>query len=350
MNTRKPVILFLYTELAGYFLACVNELSNQAEVHIIHWPVNTDAPFQFDFSPKVMWHERDKLTDKQLANLASEISPDIIVCSGWVDKGYKAVAKSFRNKIPVVVCVDNQWRGSAKQRIAGTLSKVTVKPYFSHAWVPGSRQLQFVTKLGFNSNVVLTGFYCADVYRFEKMYNANNQRKTENFPKRFLYVGRYANEKGVRELWQAFQEIVDETKTGWELWCLGTGDVEGPKHPQIKHFGFVQPNELDYYVAQTGVFVLPSSFEPWGVVLQEYAAAGFPLIATKEVGATTTFLDDTINGVLLADSSVSEIRSGMKQIIDETDEELVKMGKASHEISKRISPEGWVRQLLSVQS
>ena len=42
-------ILFLYSELAGYFIACAKELG-RAEwveaVRIIHWPVNPEAPFE----------------------------------------------------------------------------------------------------------------------------------------------------------------------------------------------------------------------------------------------------------------------------------------------------------------
>ena len=44
----KPKIVFLYSEVAGYFLACAKELANSAEVLIVRWPVNSEAPFQFE--------------------------------------------------------------------------------------------------------------------------------------------------------------------------------------------------------------------------------------------------------------------------------------------------------------
>ena len=39
------------------------------------------------------------------------------------------------------------------------------------------------------------------------------------------------------------------------------------------------------YYRDADVFVLPSRSEPWGMVLNEAAAAGLPLVATEESGA-----------------------------------------------------------------
>ena len=50
MNNR-PLILFLYTEIANYFLACVKELHKSADVAIVRWAVNEEAPFSFEFHP-----------------------------------------------------------------------------------------------------------------------------------------------------------------------------------------------------------------------------------------------------------------------------------------------------------
>ena len=54
-------IVFLYTELAGYFLACINELTKRddVEVHIFRWPVNKEAPFNFNFNNKVKIYNRN---------------------------------------------------------------------------------------------------------------------------------------------------------------------------------------------------------------------------------------------------------------------------------------------------
>ena len=42
-------ILFLYTEIAGYTVACLNELrKSEVEIFLIRWSVNKEAPFYFN--------------------------------------------------------------------------------------------------------------------------------------------------------------------------------------------------------------------------------------------------------------------------------------------------------------
>lgn len=40
---------------------------------------------------------------------------------------------------------------------------------------------------------------------------------------------------------------------------------------------------------QCGVFILPSRIEPWGVVVHEFSAAGFPLLLSDQVGSAESF-------------------------------------------------------------
>lgn len=237
-------IVFLYTELAGYFLSCVNELSKKkkdVQVHIVRWPVNKEAPFNFNFSNSVTVYNRNELTEASLLELINAINPSIIYSSGWIDKGYLKVCKLYRDKIPVIVGFDNQWQGKIKQHIASLISFKKIHPYFNYCWVPGKPQYEFALRLGFKPKQILTGFYVADYHLFHGFYEKHIQAKNNNFPKRFIFVGRYYDFKGIEEMWQAFINLDKKLNISWELWCLGTGDIEPVKHPKIKHFGFVQP-------------------------------------------------------------------------------------------------------------
>lgn len=263
-------VVFLYTEIAGYFLACVEELAKSAEVLIVRWPVNKEAPFNFGANSSVQIYDRKSFSESELTELVTNFNPDILICSGWIDKGYLKTSRSFRKKIPVVISLDNQWTGSIKQRIACLTSPFYLKKIFTHAWVPGKPQEEYAKKLGFGTNILLN-FYCADTNLFDQIYKRTFSAKEKQFPHRFLYVARYVEYKGIFELWKAFAEFCKESKSDWELWCLGTGDQWEKRmiHPKIKHVGFVQPGDMEEYISQTGVFVLPSKFEPWGVSLQE---------------------------------------------------------------------------------
>lgn len=341
-------VLFLYTELADYFLKCCEELSSIADVHIIRWPINKEAPFQFEFSEKIKIYDKNNYNFFELENLVKGIGPDIVICSGWVDKDYLKLVKPYFKKIPTVLTCDTHWNGSLKQQLALVLSRLFLLNRFSHVWVPGKPQEMYAKKLGFKSRKIYQGFYSCDIPKFNQIYLEQHPTKEKKFPKRFIYVGRYYDFKGITELWQAFSELSHEQPNDWELWCLGTGSIEPFKHPQIKHFGFVQPKDLAPIFRDCGVFVLPSRFEPWGVVVQEMAAAGFPLLLSNAVGAKETFLEESANGFPFSENDVRALKLQLKKIINLKAEDLLKMSEVSHIKAQSISPRTWVKVILDI--
>lgn len=341
-------VLFLYTELADYFLKCCDELSKDAEVHIIRWPVNKEAPFKFKFSEKIKIYDKADYSLEQLHALVGRINPDVIVCSGWVDKDYLKLVKPFFKKIPTVLTCDTHWNGSLKQYLALILSRFFLLNTFSHAWVPGKVQRNYADKLGFESNKIMEGFYCCDLNKFNAIHQKIKPVREKNFPKRFLYVGRYYDFKGVAELWDAFRQLQEEQPNEWELWCLGTGSIPPIEHPKIKHFGFVQPADLEPIIENAGVMVLPSRFEPWGVVVQEYAAAGFPLLLSSAVGAHEAFLEAGKNGFLFAPQNSIDLKKQLKKILNLSSKDLLLMSEKSHQLAQKISPQKWATQMKDI--
>lgn len=342
-------VVFLYSEVAGYFLSCAQALSKKAEVLVFRWPVNKEAPFDLSAYENLQIKDRSKFNQTELEKALHEFNPDVIVCSGWMDKGYLKAAKSFKKKIPVVLTMDNHWTGSIKQQIAGLTSNFHFKRTFTHAWVPGHPQVKFAEKLGFKGDRLITGFYCADTSHFEGIYQRTIERKRSNFPKRFLYVARYVEHKGIFEMWQAFQELKEEN-SDWELWCIGTGDEweNRIEDERIQHFGFVQPSDIEEYIAKTGVYILPSKFEPWGVTAHEFAAAGFPLLLSDQIGAKWDFLKEGENGFEFESGSVEAIKNQFRKIMNLSDDELVKMSERSHALGMSNTPDIWSDKIVSI--
>ncbi len=341
-------VLFLYTELAEYFIKCCEELSKKTNVHIIRWPVNKEAPFVFSFPDTIKVYDKNNYDQKSLEQLISGINPDMIVCSGWIDKDYLRLVKPYYKKIPTILTCDTHWAGSLKQYLAVILSRFFLLNKFTHAWVPGNSQATYVKKLGFKAKNIKKGFYCCDLKKFNKIYNDQIALKEKEFPKIFLFVGRYYDFKGIKDLWSAFIELQEESPNSWQLWCLGAGSITPIKHEKIKHFGFVQPDQLDEIVQQCGVFVLPSHFEPWGVVVQEYAASGFPLITSKNVGANDAFLIEDQNGFSFETKNVQDLKKVLKKTITLSNTELLSMANKSHELAQKIDPEKWTNTLLEI--
>lgn len=345
----KKKVLFLYFELAGYFIACIEKFSSlfNVEIHVIRFPLNPVAPFQFQLNDHIKYYEKKNYNREELIALAEKINPDLIYTCGWSDKDYMAISRYFKKRIPIVLTLDNPWLGSFRQHMASVIAPFYLKRIFTHCWVPGEPNAIFARKLGFNNNRLITGMYSADYDLFHNYYLRFRESKQKKFPKRFIYVGRYTELKGVRELWQAFVQLQQQQPNEWELWCLGKGelDAEFPKHEKIKNFGFVQPDQLSNYIEQTGVFILPTHYEHWGVVVHEFAAAGFPMICSTTTSAATTFLKDAYNGYYTQPKDVASVLQAMQKIISLRDSSLIEMSEHSVELSKQITPESWSKTL-----
>lgn len=345
---KNGKLVFLYSELAGYFLSCLRQLRNsypELEIHVFRWPLNKEAPFSFHFPNDIHFYSREEYQGDKLIEKVKDIDPSFIYCSGWMDKQYVKVCNAYKGIVPTVLGMDTPWRGKFKQWLRILFLGNSIKRSFSHCWVPGRRQKAYANKLGFSDDQILMGFYSADQPHFYSLFEKYSGEKRTRFPHRFLYTGRYVESKGVQLLWDAFAEVKEEFKNDWELWCLGTGNVEPVNHPAIRHFGFVQPSGIENFVKETGVFVLPSNFEPWGVVVHEFAAAGFPMICSDQVGATEAFVEYDKNGFIFNQGDKEDLKRCLKGIMSKTDSDLIKMGEKSAELSFRITPETWVAEL-----
>lgn len=347
-------ILILYTELAGYTIKCLEALAEKnVNIHLVHYPINSEAPFKFSKSvslDNLIYYNKKNYDKSTLIELCNSINPHLIYCAGWNDKDYLHVIKQNKKKCKTILGFDNKWLGNMKQHLSCLYARCFLTPYFNYAFVPGKQQFTFAEKLGFKKNVIVSDAYSADVSLFNSIYEKQLQQKHQNLPHRFIYIGRYYDFKGIKELWQAFIELQTESPNNWELWCLGVGDIQPIEHPQIKHFGFVQPKDLEIYLHKTSVFILPSKFEPWGVVVHEMAAAGFPLLLSNQIGAKEVFLSPQKNGFEFEAGDTISIKKSLKKIIETPDTELIQMGNYSHQLAQSITPEIWASRLINLMS
>jgi glycosyltransferase involved in cell wall biosynthesis len=347
MSFMSKRITILYTELADYSLACFRALKEcEVKLMLIHWPINPEAPFQFDLSFCKHVISRNERSDEDLVKSVRDFNPDLILCSGWMDKTYMNICEQHRNKVPVVLSMDNHWTGSLKQHLAILIAPFKLLNTFNRAFVPGNAQKDYALRLGFKEMHIQRGFYSAYTAKFQSVFETTHEQKKNNFPKRFLYLGRYVEHKGIFDLWDAFQKF-RVTHPDWELWCVGTGDQfeNRVEADGIRHFGFIQPSEMLPILQETGVYILPSHFEPWGVSVHEMAVAGFPMLLSDKIGSEEAFLKG--NGREFQSGNVDSLLDAMQWIAQQDVSQLTQMAERSNALGLRNTPEIWAEKLLS---
>ena len=116
-----------------------------------------------------------------------------------------------------------------------------------------------------------------------------NAEPRDGGPVRVLAVGRLVPEKNFGGLLEAFALLPPGEA---ELDVVGTGPLEGELRDLAQRLGvtarfsgYVAPDALPAHYAAADAFVLPSTFEPFGVVVREAVAAGLPIVCSRTIGA-----------------------------------------------------------------
>ncbi|MCC6817673.1 MAG: glycosyltransferase [Bacteroidia bacterium] len=344
-------VLILYTELAGYVLGNISRFINlhpDAKLLLVHYPVNPEAPFDLSCLPatKLLVYGID--SNVEISSSISEFNPNIVLCSGWSNKQYLNWVSTLDKSVKKVICFDNQWKGSFKQWLLTFIAPFTFIKMFSFAWVPGAPQKKYAMKLGFKSTNIYTGLYPADTEMFIPVGKKKLSEKGI-YPRKIISVARYIPQKDLNTLWNAFIKANEKTGGYWHLDCFGFGELFEQKvnHPTISHHGFKQPSELESYVLQAGVYVLPSIYEPWGVAVHEMALCALPLILSDKVGAGTLFLNSS-NGFSFQAGNEFALESVLIQLMQLSDDELWNLAENSYGMGLKLKSEDWAKTLVTI--
>jgi glycosyltransferase involved in cell wall biosynthesis len=344
-------VLILYTELAGYVLGNINLFLRQnpnASLMLVHYPVNPEAPFNIEDLPRTKLIEFNQENKDSIKLSLSEFNVDLLLCSGWGNKFYLEIVDLVPNNAKKVVCFDNKWKSSIKQHILVLLSRFYLLKKFQYAWVPGNPQKTYALKLGFDSKHIFTGLYPADSNYFLKVGNKKLEKGTD-IPKVFLSVARYIPQKDLPTLWKAFINANQKTGNQWILKCIGLGEQFESRIESdfIEHHGFKQPTEMEDFILNSGVYVLPSIEEPWGVAVHEMALSALPLVLSDKVGAASMFLNEK-NGFTFPAGNQETLEDILIEIMNMSDSQLYEMSIESMKSGRQLLSDDWSRTLLKI--
>ncbi len=94
-----------------------------------------------------------------------------------------------------------------------------------------------------------------------------------------LYVGRIDENKGCPELFSHFERYAVMYPHGLDLLLVGSSVIDVPKHPRIRHLGFLSDEDKFDALAAADLLIMPSPFESLSMVALEAWALGKPVLA-----------------------------------------------------------------------
>lgn len=192
--------------------------------------------------------------------------------------------------------------------------------------------------------------YCVDNERFSRIisknYNACNALRKNMFINPSLpviiFASKMVEKKEPLLLLMAYKKILDNYGYIANLLYVGDGILKTSLMTfadenltfGTTHFaGFVNQSTLPLYFELSDVFVLPSSVEPYGLVVNEAMLGSNALVLSDKVGARSDLLQTGVNGYVFEHCSVDSLYSKILLILSNNDK-LKLMKQNSKEIIK----------------
>jgi glycosyltransferase involved in cell wall biosynthesis len=147
---------------------------------------------------------------------------------------------------------------------------------------------------------------------------------TEDWPV-ILFAGKLMERKRAADLWEAYRRLSPDGVAPPPAYLLLVGDGDRRRALQqqakqtgwqtVKFPGFINQQELPRYYDLCDVFVLPSVYEPWGLVVNEAMNAGRPVIVSDQVGCAPDLLKPGVNGWIFRGGDPESLHQVLKEAL-----------------------------------
>jgi glycosyltransferase involved in cell wall biosynthesis len=344
---EKLRIYLLWQYITGYSTSGFHALVEQGhDVRLMFQEALVDPPFCAPFDDAELTKGLEAISwsgqpdAEQVMRELEDFAPDVIVVNSWHIAAYMKAARAWRHRALRIVVLDHQWLGTPKQWLGRATRRLFIAPAFDAAFMPGDEQAVFARHLGFRQDQIIVGLNtCEDSFFTGPQHPPR---------RRFLFAGRLVDTKGVDVLAEAYRTYRRQSPDPWPLVVAGIGpmDTELAAIDGVELLGFVRPAELPAVMAEAGCLILPSRFEPWGVVIQEAAASGQAVICTRTCGAASRLVLDGYNGRVIAPDDPDELVRAMNWVADADLDHRSVISRRSVELANQYTPSRWAEHLV----
>lgn len=238
---------------------------------------------------------------------------------------------------------------------------------FSAALVGGPRHRDYLVDLGMPHGKIALGYNAVDNDAFARAAAAARRAPEGRLglPEApyFLAVNRFVPEKNLIRLIEAFAAYRGGPKGvhAWDLVLCGGGPGSSELEDAVRRSGcagsihrpgFLQADALPRWYAFASAFVHPSLMEPWGLVVNEAAACGLPLLVSDRAGCVDTLVPrgGPATGARFDPRDTADIEARLRWIAGRTGHERDEMGRNAAEVVANWGPGRFARGMLDAMA
>ena len=379
-RNRRMKLAVLFDNLGPYHIARLAALGSHCDLLAIEqhtssaeydWHPSAQVPF-----PRVTLLENagvptgsaSELGPRAISEVLSGFGPDVIAVPGWAgEQAISAVTWALRHKVPVIVMSESQ-----EIDFPRTTFREWIKRRYlvccDGALVGGGPHSYYLIKLGMNATRIRVGYDVVDNNYFDTgadraRANAAALLQQHGLPERyFLTSARFIEKKNLPRLIQAFADFLramDEqaqASVPWHLVVLGEGALREELERRVATLGlgtrvlmpgFKQYPELPLYYGLAQAFILASTTEQWGLVVNEAMASRLPVLVSERCGCARDLVQPGVNGYTFDPRDVSAL-TGLMVRLAENEDRRQAMGEASANLIDAWSPDVFAANLIEL--
>jgi glycosyltransferase involved in cell wall biosynthesis len=282
-------------------------------------------------------------------------SPDLLLISGYngLFFAYAAAFARFK-RIPVVLLADTWSDKQIRVWYKEAVKSQLIQTLYDALLVPGSRGKDYYSKLRFPTDRIYQPMYTIPLATFAQP--AAIVDPALRWPQRtFITVSRLSTEKNIPRVLQAFTEYRRQGGQ-WDLVIVGDGPeraalleaVPEEVRPALYLPGWLPYDSLPAVYQASQCFILASLSESWGQVVVEAAAAGLPLLLSKQVGCAPELCHEGQNGYWFDLTNVQQLTEHLWRMERMPEAERTAMGHYSQRLAQGYDTSAWVGTLTRV--
>lgn len=242
---------------------------------------------------------------------------DAVVVGGYaVFAEQAAIALARAQRIPYLIHSESQFLTERSGVVSAVKKRVVPLAVGGAAagLAVGSAAAAYLAHYGLDPARIRLVPNTIDVSEYARLADEARSREKEirellGLPEQFhLFVGRLVEAKGLDDLLAARR-----LRPFPELIVAGTGPLEQRlrAEPGVRVLGFQSREQLIELYALAELTVVPSRFEPWGVVVNEALACESPMVVSDAVGAAVDLVRNGRDGIIFRAGDSSALAAAL---------------------------------------
>ncbi|RDU58575.1 hypothetical protein CQA42_01965 [Helicobacter sp. MIT 99-5507] len=124
--------------------------------------------------------------------------------------------------------------------------------------------------------------------------------------KQFLYIGRISKEKNIDLLLECFRDSI------FHLNIIG-GKID-TKQSNITCLDYINNDNIANIIQNHIALILPSTSEPWGLVVDEALLCGVSVIASSNVGSSNELIKPYKSGIIFENNNLEALNYALEEM------------------------------------